>query len=219
VHQHLFVSSKKATQSSSTALRAAAVAAAEGATVNLASTSHEDRVIGALLGSMCGNALGVQVEPEKHFRLTRLFPNGLQSFWGFDYNTSKTPVPSGSVTGDFITMLAVAQSLVDNKQLDFFPLLDALADAYISYPAEVRRYSPYSCMVAQALVQGADPFSMAEKAEAMLNISTARTGQAASAREERQLYGTSDASAILRAVPVAVAYAGGCVLQGTGSVW
>jgi hypothetical protein len=27
---------------------------------------------------MCGNALGAQVEPEKHYRLTRLFPEGLQ---------------------------------------------------------------------------------------------------------------------------------------------
>jgi hypothetical protein len=35
--------------------------------------------VGALLGSMCGNALGAQVEPEKHYRLARLFPEGLQA--------------------------------------------------------------------------------------------------------------------------------------------
>ena len=211
-HQQLFTSStsRASISSSRFATRAAAVAA-EGATLDLAALGHEGRVLGALLGSMCGNALGIQVEPEKHFRLTKLFPHGLETFWGFDYNNTKTPVPSGSVTGDFITMLAVAQSIISNKQLDFFPLLDDLADAYITYPANARRYGPYSCMIAEALVQGVDPFSVAEKAETMLDISTARTGQAASVREERQRYGASDASAILRAVPVALAYAGGWV--------
>jgi hypothetical protein len=62
----------------STGAAGAAAAAAAVADPCLELHGVQARAVGAVLGSMCGNALGAQVEPEKHYRLTRLFPEGLQ---------------------------------------------------------------------------------------------------------------------------------------------
>ncbi|WIA39567.1 hypothetical protein OEZ86_005653 [Tetradesmus obliquus] len=166
---------------------------------------HRQRLqcLGALVGSMCGNALGAQVEPEKHYRLARLFPEGLQDMsWSFDVGPN--PLPPGHVTGDFVTMLAVAWSLVRQQQADAFDMLDCLASSYS--PGSAARYSPYNALALEGLSEGTNPFLLAKHAEQYLAVTPSRASQSCSHRPDRQLHGTEDFSGVIRAIPVGVAY-------------
>eukprot|EP00878_Enallax_costatus_P029263 GHUV01031712.1.p1 GENE.GHUV01031712.1~~GHUV01031712.1.p1 ORF type:complete len:296 (+),score=41.39 GHUV01031712.1:161-1048(+) len=113
------------------------------------------RSVGALLGSMCGNALGAQVEPEKHYRLARLFPQGLQDLsWSFDI--SPDPLLPCHVTGDYVTMLAVALSIARSKGADTFDIINCLASSYMQtlIPGNTVRYSPYTQLALESLASG-----------------------------------------------------------------
>jgi hypothetical protein len=70
--------------------------------------------------------------------------------WSFD--VSPSPLPPGHVTGDFITMLAVAWSLVRQQQADAFDVLDCLASSYS--PGTPARYSPYNALALEGLSEG-----------------------------------------------------------------
>jgi hypothetical protein len=70
--------------------------------------------------------------------------------WSFDVGPN--PLPPGHVTGDFITMLAVAWSLVRQQQADAFDMLDCLASSYS--PGSPARYSPYNALALEGLSEG-----------------------------------------------------------------
>jgi hypothetical protein len=70
--------------------------------------------------------------------------------WSFDVGPN--PLPPGHVTGDFITMLAVAWSLVRQQQADAFDMLDCLASSYS--PGSAARYSPYNALALEGLTEG-----------------------------------------------------------------
>lgn len=115
----------------------------------------EAKAVGVLIGSMCGNALGAQVEPEKHYRLARLFPDGLHDMsWSFDI--SSNPLPAGHVTGDYVTMLAVALSLARRKGADTFDIVNCLASSFLQsfVPGNAARYSPYTQLTLESLAAG-----------------------------------------------------------------
>eukprot|EP00882_Tetradesmus_deserticola_P023225 GHRQ01025270.1.p1 GENE.GHRQ01025270.1~~GHRQ01025270.1.p1 ORF type:complete len:279 (+),score=94.85 GHRQ01025270.1:162-998(+) len=175
----------------STAALSAADSAAAVADPCLNLAGVQARAVGALLGAMCGNALGAQVEPEKQYRLTRLFPDGLQDMsWSFDVGPN--PLPAGHVTGDYITMLAVAWSLVRQQQADAFDMLDCLASSYS--PGSPARYSPYNALALEGLSEGTNPFLLAKHAEQYLAVTPSRASQSCSHRPDRQLHGTEDFS-------------------------
>jgi ADP-ribosylglycohydrolase len=171
-------------------------------------SGRTDRVVGCLLGAMAGDALGVQVEPEPHYRLTRLFPEGVQDFWSFDVNTTKVQVAPGCVTGDFLLMTAVARSLAAQGHLDLLHMLDCMQATYGLYPNHNRRYTPYGCMVIEAVCQGVDLGAVAQRAEELLDLTPARNARSSSNREDQQRVGAGDATAVLRVTPIALAYAG-----------
>jgi ADP-ribosylglycohydrolase len=162
---------------------------------------------------MAGDALGVQVEPEPHYRLTRLFPEGIQDFWSFDVNTTKVQVAPGCVSGDFLLMTAVARSLADQGQLDLQHMLDCMHATYFMYPNQDRRYTPYGCMTVEAVCQGVDLGALAQRAEELLDLTPARNARSSSNREDQQRVGAGDATAVLRVTPIALAYAGVCFLS------
>eukprot|EP00879_Flechtneria_rotunda_P001631 GHRR01001791.1.p1 GENE.GHRR01001791.1~~GHRR01001791.1.p1 ORF type:complete len:649 (+),score=181.74 GHRR01001791.1:2802-4748(+) len=164
---------------------------------------NEGRIVGSLIGSMCGNALGAQVEPEKHYRIARLFPDGLHDMsWSFDI--SPDPLPPGWVTGDFVTMLAVGQSLARSGQADVFDILQSLTHVYA--PEDGLRYSPYTTLTLAGLAAGSNPFTLAERAEGYLTTTPSRASQSCSHRPDRQLHGTTDYTGVIRAIPIGLAY-------------
>ena len=55
--------------------------------------------MGAMLGAMCGNVLGAPVQNDRHYQVTRRFPNGLTSFWRWD--ASEQPASYGHYTGAY----------------------------------------------------------------------------------------------------------------------
>lgn len=154
---------------------------------------YEDRVAGALVGAMCGNALGLPMEPERHYRITRLFPHGLTNFWQFDI--SNQPVAPGHVSGDLVTMLATARSLITAGRANMYDLIEALTS---SYSPETRRYTPYTQLTLNALAQGANPFSLAVQADDFLDLTTSRLAESSSDRPDRQPFGASDFGAAVR---------------------
>jgi ADP-ribosylglycohydrolase len=114
-----------------------------------------DRAVGCLIGAMCGNALGAQVEPEKQYRLSRMFPHGVVDMtWSFD--TSPSRLPPGHVTGDFATLTAVARSLVHVGRADTAHLLEELARTHgmLQGTPAAARCSPYTDISLQALAAG-----------------------------------------------------------------
>eukprot|EP00775_Hariotina_reticulata_P014163 gene14163-14304_t len=152
---------------------------------------------------MCGNALGAQVEPEKHYRLTRLFPFGYSDMsWSFDI--SANPLPPGHVSGDFITMLAVGQSLVTCGRANALDIAAHMAGSY--QPGSPAKYSPYTGLALEGLAAGTNPFMLAAHAEGYMQVTPSRASQSCSHRPDRQLHGSEDFTAVLRAVPVALAY-------------
>jgi hypothetical protein len=56
------------------------------------------------------------------------------------------------------------------------------------------------------LAAGTNPFMLAVHAEGFLQATPSRASQSCSHRPDRQLHGTTDFTAVLRAVPVALAY-------------
>ncbi|KAF6258473.1 ADP-ribosylation/Crystallin J1 [Scenedesmus sp. NREL 46B-D3] len=122
--------------------------------------------------------------------------------WSFD--VAPNPLPPGHVTGDFITMLAVAWSLVRQQQADAFDMLDCLASSYS--PGSPARYSPYNALALEGLSEGTNPFLLAKHAEQYLAVTPSRASQSCSHRPDRQLHGTEDFAGVIRAVPVGIAY-------------
>jgi hypothetical protein len=157
-----------------------------------------------------GANLGLSVEPERHFRLTRLFPEGLHDPWRFSPARGPRPGP-----GDFAAALAAASSLLATAAAAAEPaaeagappgaLLEALA---ASYDPQRLSYSPYSQLVLDALASGVDPAALARQADDFLNLSTSRTARTSSDRAERQPFGAGDAGGALRAAAMAPALAG-----------
>jgi ADP-ribosylglycohydrolase len=90
-----------------------------------ASSVYEAKAIGTMLGAMSGNVLGAPFEHDRHFRITRMHPYGILDFWHFDL--AQQPVPYGHYTGDFGTMLAVAQALITSGKANVFDIAGALA--------------------------------------------------------------------------------------------
>lgn len=150
------------TAASQAAALAAPADAAPPADPCLELTGIQARSVGALLGSMCGNALGAQVEPEKHYRLARLFPDGMQDMsWSFDI--SPEPLPPGHVTGDYITMLAVALSIARSRGADTMDIINCFASSYLQtlIPGHTVRYSPYTQLALESLASGELPDTFA----------------------------------------------------------
>ncbi|KAF8058893.1 zinc finger CCCH domain-containing protein 24 [Scenedesmus sp. PABB004] len=190
------------------AAAAPAPAAAAVADPALALAGAPGRAVGALVGSMAGNALGAQVEPEKPYRLARLFPDGLGDMaWTFDLAAAPPgPLPPGHVTGDWVAMLAVAWGLARARAADALEIADCLASSYS--PGGAQRCSPYTELALDALAGGANPFTLAHRAEALLATTPSRASQSCSHRPDRQRHGPEDFTAALRGVPVGIAYAG-----------
>lgn len=63
----------------------------------------QSRCVGAMLGAMCGNVLGAPVEHDRHWMVTRRFPQGLTDFWRWD--TSQHPTSYGHYTGGWWCLL------------------------------------------------------------------------------------------------------------------
>lgn len=81
-----------------------------------------------------------------------MFPFGLQDMsWSFDI--SDTPLRAGHVTGDYVIMAAVGQSVVQAGAADALAMCDAMAACYdASAPAQW--YSPYSKLMLEGLAAG-----------------------------------------------------------------
>lgn len=57
----------------------------------------EAKAVACLLGALCGNVLGAPVQNERHWQVTRTFPDGLTEFWKYDIG--KDPMALGQYTG------------------------------------------------------------------------------------------------------------------------
>ncbi len=90
-----------------------------------------------MLGAMSGCVLGAPFENDRHFRITRMHPQGVLDFWHFDL--AQQPVPYGHYTGDFSTMLAVAQALITSGKASVFDIAGALISNTLGCTAPSRR--------------------------------------------------------------------------------
>ena len=176
------------------------------------------RAVGCLVGGAAGASLGLTVEPERSFRLTRLFPEGLTDPWRF-LVTPERPAP-----GDYAAVVAAARALAlgalgggnsgsgsggssgSSGGRNIGILLDELAGCYA--PGGALRYTPYTALVLDALAAGTEPAALARLAGEYLDAGASRAASTASGRPERQPFGAGDFGAALRAAPLGVAVAG-----------
>jgi hypothetical protein len=71
--------------------------------------------------------------------------------WSFDI--SSRPLPAGHVTGDYVTMVAVAQAIADCGGADALIMSDYMAASYDASAPE-QWYSPYNKLMLEALAAG-----------------------------------------------------------------
>ncbi|KAI8471784.1 MAG: ADP-ribosylation/Crystallin J1 [Monoraphidium minutum] len=170
------------------------------------------RAAGCLVGAVAGASLGLSVEPERHFRITRLFPEGLLDPWRFTAAGAATR----RAPGDAAAAAAAAAALAGAGGAPALgPLLDALA---ASYAPRDFAYSPYTALVLDALSAGVDPFSLARQADAFLDAATSRSASTSSDRAERQPFGAADFGAALRCVPLGLVAKGASDKELTAAV-
>jgi hypothetical protein len=151
-----------------------------------------------------GAALGLSVEPERHFRITRIFPEGLLDPWRFS-----APGPAARrAPGDAAAAGAAAKTLGEapaGAVPGFGDLLDALAE---SYSPDDSAYTPYTALVLDALAAGVDPFSLARQADEFLDLGASRRASSSSDRAERQPFGARDHGAAVRCAALGLALKG-----------
>lgn len=84
--------------------------------------------------------------------MSRMFPDGLHDMsWTFDISSS--PLPPGHVTGDYVIMAAVSQSLVRCGAAEALDMADCMAACYDDSAAE-QWYSPYNKLMLEGLAAG-----------------------------------------------------------------
>ncbi|KAF6259861.1 ADP-ribosylation/Crystallin J1 [Scenedesmus sp. NREL 46B-D3] len=115
-----------------------------------ASTSYEERVIGSVLGAMCGDTLGASVEGWSAERIQSACSDGLKTF-------QKTERGYGCYTDDSQMLVALAASLINRQRCD-------AADAARQYARAFdpqRGYGGSAVKILTRLSQGADPATTA----------------------------------------------------------
>lgn len=112
--------------------------------------SYEQRVIGSVLGAMCGDALGASVEGWTPERMSSAFPDGLRTF-------QETERGYGCYTDDSQMLLALAASLVNRRCCD---AADA-AQQYVRAFDPRRGYGGSAVKILTRMAEGADPSTTA----------------------------------------------------------
>lgn len=84
-----------------------------------------------------------------------MFPFGLHDM-GWTFDISSSPLPPGHVTGDYVIMAAVAQSVVHSEGADALNIADCMAACYDGTAAE-QWYSPYNALMLEGLAAGNNP--------------------------------------------------------------
>lgn len=93
-----------------------------------------DRVLGACIGTAIGDALGMPAEGKKPETITRLYnkirtyrtPKSAKNGTPFHHNLKR-----GMWTDDTQLMLAIGESIVENKRIDYDDIADRHIDAYL----------------------------------------------------------------------------------------
>eukprot|EP00798_Chlamydomonas_sp_ICE-L_P019104 gene19103-25708_t len=192
-------------------------------------SGREDRVIGSMMGALCGNVLGAPVHQDRHWMVCRRFPDGLTEYFKYDFGNR--PMAYGRYSGEYCTLISAAQSLVQAGTCDAVHQADTMAGMWIDirrndYPDETakevrkddasaslapyiagRPFGMYDVIVMDALCStGAPITAISELATHFLRTATPRDSNTASDRFEKEPYGPADNSAASRITPIALAY-------------
>jgi ADP-ribosylglycohydrolase len=163
---------------------------------------EEDRVMGAFLGSLCGNVLAAPLVSDRSYQVPSRHPDGVTSF--FAHDIGEVPMKRGQHDGYFSTLLATTRGCLAKGRVNSEAIAQEMALLEPECFSRDRRYPPYAKLIIDTLNGPSLPLPMIPE---LARIHLAKTAQASSQitgdRPEHEYRGPDDNGGVARILPVA----------------